>query len=300
MPKILKKIAIYGEHYKNIDRQYFELLIDALASYNVSIHIAESFVKILRKLQVEITSFSIFNNGDELDESFDLMFTLGGDGTILSALTYIKDKKIPILGINTGRLGFLAGVQKQEIKKAVDALFKGLYQISKRCLLKIITPKKTIGFPYAMNECVISRGETNSMIGIKAMIGQNYLTTYWADGLIVATPTGCTGYSLSCQGPIVMPAAKNFIINPIAPHNLNARPIVISDDNILHMEITGRVANYQFSLDNRVFKLPKNTKISIKKANFHAHLIQLNDKHFLKTLREKLLWGEDTRNYITE
>lgn len=301
-PLKIRKVAIYGEHYKNIDRQYFEILIDALQSYQVEILIAQSFVRILKKLKVAVDGFRVFDMSKELTDDFDMIFTLGGDGTILSAVTHVKQKQIPILGINTGRLGFLAGVKKQEIKAAVVDLFKGAYRISKRSLLSVVVndEKAVIPFPYAMNEVTVSRRNNNSMIGVKAYISGAYLTTYWADGLIIATPTGCTGYSLSCQGPVMLPQAKNFVITPIAPHNLNARPLVISDDNDLQLEATGRSPRYMLSLDNRAYPIGKHSEINIQKADFEVHLVELNEKHFLDTLRKKLLWGEDARNYITD
>ena len=302
MSTTIRKVGIYGEHYRNIDWQYFDILITALQSHQVEIVIAKSFVKVLKKLGVSVASFEVFDTTASIDNDFDVMFTLGGDGTILNALTYIQSQKLPILGINTGRLGFLAGVKKQEIKEAIASLFNGEYRISKRSVLQVQVDGGAvpIPFPYAMNEVTISRRNSNSMIGVKTHISDAYLTTYWADGLIVATPTGCTGYSLSCQGPVMMPQSKNFVITPIAPHNLNARPIVVSDDNRLNLEVTGRSSRYMLSLDNRGYPIKKNMQIHIQKANFEVHLIELNEKHFLDTLRKKLLWGADTRNYIAD
>ena len=228
-----------------------------------------------------------------------MMFTIGGDGTFLRAVTYIRSLDIPVLGINTGRLGFLATIQKENIKESIELLIKKEYTVQERTLLQIETSPNTGEFSdlnFALNEITIARRNTTSMIGVKTYLNNEYLTNYWADGLIVSTPTGSTGYSLSCDGPVVLPGSKNLIITPIAPHNLNARPLVISDDTTIQLEVSAREKDYLISLDSRIATVPQNTKIYIQKAPFTIKSILPKNQSFLKTLRGKLLWGEDTRN----
>ncbi|MCL4120406.1 UNVERIFIED_CONTAM: hypothetical protein GTU68_033649 [Idotea baltica] len=227
------------------------------------------------------------------------MFTLGGDGTILRAVTYIRDLDIPILGINTGRLGFLATINKKNIAESINLILNGEFSIQKRTLLSVKTSPKTTAFKelnFALNEVTIARKNTTSMIGVKTSLNNHYLTNYWADGLIIATPTGSTGYSLSCNGPVISPDSKNFVITPIAPHNLNARPMVISDETTIQLTVDSREKDFLISLDSRITTVPKNTAVSIEKASFTVQSIIPNNQSFLQTLRSKLLWGEDTRN----
>ena len=227
------------------------------------------------------------------------MFTVGGDGTILRAVTYVRDLNIPILGINTGRLGFLATVQKDEIEKAVELLINKEYSIQERSLLEVETDPRAKEFSeinFALNEVTVARRNTTSMIGIKTYLNDEYLTNYWADGLIVATPTGSTGYSLSCDGPVILPNSKSLVITPIAPHNLNARPMVISDNTAIQLEVSAREKDFLISLDSRITTATQETKIYIKKASFTIKTVSLKNQSYLKTLRGKLLWGEDIRN----
>ena len=227
------------------------------------------------------------------------MFTLGGDGTILRAVTYIRDLGIPILGINTGRLGFLATINKKAINESVELILKGEYSIQERTLLSVKTSpesKEITELDFALNEVTIARKNTTSMIGVNTSLDNEYLTNYWADGLIIATPTGSTGYSLSCNGPVISPGSKSLVITPIAPHHLNARPMVISNETSIQLTIDSREKDFLISLDSRITSVPKNTKVFIKKANFTIKSIIPKNQSFLQTLRSKLLWGEDTRN----
>jgi NAD+ kinase len=227
------------------------------------------------------------------------MFTLGGDGTILRAVTYIRDLGIPILGINTGRLGFLATINKKTIKESVELILKGAYSVQERTLLSVRTSPNTEEFSelnFALNEVTIARKNTTAMIGVTTNLNNEYLTNYWADGLIIATPTGSTGYSLSCNGPVVSPDSKSLVITPIAPHNLNARSMVISDENSIRLEVDSREKEFLISLDSRIASVAKNTEVFIEKAPFTIKSIIPNNQSFLETLRSKLLWGEDTRN----
>lgn len=231
------------------------------------------------------------------------MFTIGGDGTILRAVTYIRNLNIPILGINAGRLGFLATIHKDAIQENIDLIFKGAYTIQERTLLSVKITPEIEGFSelnFALNEVTIARKNTTSMIGIKTSINFEYLTNYWSDGLIIATPTGSTGYSLSCNGPVLSPDSKNLVITPIAPHNLNARPMVISDEKTIQLSINSREKDFLISLDSRITTVSKNTEVFIEKAPFTIKTIVPNNQSFLQTLRTKLLWGEDTRNSINQ
>jgi NAD+ kinase len=293
------KIAIYGHYFSEDAEKYIEDLLDALKSKNAEIYIEERFSKLIQSSFNISVGFKTFNNHNNLDNSFDCMFTLGGDGTVLRSIMYLRDSNIPVIGVNIGRLGFLATVNKEEISEAIESLYNKNYSVKERSLLTVKTEPKidTVDeFNYALNEITISRKNTTSMITIETYVDDEYLTSYWADGLITSTPTGSTGYSLSCGGPVISPQAKNFVLTPIAPHNLNARPLVIPDDTKLRMKVHGRENTFFISLDSRIATIDSKTEIFIEKAPFTIKMIELNNQTFIKTLRKKLLWGEDTRN----
>ena len=297
----MKKIAIFGQAYKNTDRQYFEILIENLNKYTIEIVIEKGFVSILRELGVDNLNYPTFSKHEDLDTTFDLLFTLGGDGTILNAATLVKGLNIPILGINTGRLGFLATVQKKEIENTIKSLIANEYTVQERAVLEIKTNDPSIdfnGINFGLNEVTIARKNSTSMIGVEAYLNDEYLTTYWSDGLVIATPTGSTGYSLSCHGPIIMPESNNFVLTPIAPHNLSARPLVIPDSTEIKLKIIGREKEFFLTLDSRVSIVPFEIELTLTKSPFQIKIIQLNQQTFIKTLRSKLLWGEDKRNYM--
>jgi NAD+ kinase len=297
----MKKVGIFGQSYKKIDRPYFETLIQKLNAYNIEIVIDFDFLQILTDLGVEKLKYTTFSGHHDLDSSFDLLFTFGGDGTLLSAVTLVRELNIPILGINTGRLGFLATVRKKEIENAIESLMAKEYTIQERALLSIETKgnnSQPMALNYALNEVTIARKNSTSMIGVEAYLNEEHLTTYWADGLVVATPTGSTGYSLSCHGPIIIPESHNFVITPIAPHNLSARPLVIPDKTKIRLKVIGREKEFLLSLDSRVSSVAFETEITLTKASFCIKIIQLNQQTFIQTLRSKLLWGEDKRNYM--
>ena len=243
-------------------------------------------------------SINKINSYDQLDETFNLLISLGGDGTILRAVSLVKDLNIPIVGINTGRLGFLATLKQEMLNSELNKILFGEYDIKERSLLEVSANNKTnfSDFNYALNEVSVGRKNTTSMIEIKTVLDSEYLNTYWADGLIISTPTGSTGYSLSCGGPIMSPSSQTFSITPIAPHNLNARPLIISDETIIELSVKGREESHLLSLDSKIISLENNTVIKIKKASFKIKLASLQNNSFYKTLRNKLLWGEDKRN----
>lgn len=293
------KIGIYGQFYHENFELYFKHVLDALQKKNVEIHIEEAFLKSIidhKEIGMNLSKTTSFK---ELDASYDLFISIGGDGTILKSVTFVGDLGIPIVGINTGRLGFLATIQKEKITESINQILDRKYTISERSLLSISTepPNSEITtLNFALNEIAVNRKNTTSMIKVDTMVNDKYLTSYWSDGLIVATPTGSTGYSLSCGGPLIDPSTNSIVLTPIAPHNLNARPIVIPDSSIVTLKVSGREKTYLVSMDSRVATLENETTIIIRKAPFTIKLVQLVSDSFIKTLRKKLLWGEDKRN----
>ncbi|RBP34337.1 NAD+ kinase [Oceanihabitans sediminis] len=290
------KIAIYSQYYTKKTSEAFAILLDVLLREKISVCIEKEFLKQLDEKvrnNTEIQSFT------ELDKSFNLLISIGGDGTILRTITYVKDLNIPIVGINTGRLGFLATIQTDEIEEAFISILNKQYKISERSLLSVETSpenKDILEANYALNEIAVSRKNTTSMITVDTLLDNEYLTSYWSDGLIVSTPTGSTGYSLSCGGPVITPSTNSFVLTPIAPHNLSARPLVIPDSTEIELKVNGRENQHLVSLDSRIATLDNNTVIKIKKAPFTIKMLELLDESFLDTLRKKLLWGEDKRN----
>ena len=240
-----------------------------------------------------------FGEFDELDENVDFLISIGGDGSMLKAVTVVKDSNIPILGINTGRLGFLTSLGKESIELGLNHLLKSEFKISKRCLLEVYSnklEKNFFGFNYALNEVSVSRKNTASLISISAELNGIPLATYWADGLIIATPTGSTGYSLSSGGPVMTPESSSLVLTPIAAHNINIRPLIVNDNTIIKLCVTGRGYKHLISLDSRILTVPLKTDIFIKKADFSISKIEINKNFFINTLREKLFWGLDKRN----
>ena len=295
----MKKVAIYGQAYTITAEKEIKILVSALEKNKIVVFFEKEFYSLLVKNNSLTKKYPTYTHFNDLSNSFDIMFTIGGDGTFLRAVTYIRHLDIPVLGINTGRLGFLATVQKNQIDEAIDLLLKKSYTTQARSLLQIETSPQAEEFKeldFALNEITIARRNTTSMIGVKTYLNKEYLTNYWADGLIISTPTGSTGYSLSCNGPVILPDSKSFVITPIAPHNLNARPMVIPDDTLIDLEVSAREKDYLISLDSRITTVSEGTKIKIQKASFSIKSILLNNQSHLKTLRGKLLWGEDTRN----
>lgn len=295
----MKKIGIYGQFYHENSEIYVQHILDVLQKKDVEVVIEETFLQIINQHKDITKNFSALATFKELDHSYDLFFSIGGDGTLLKAVTYVKDLDIPIVGINTGRLGFLATIQKEKIAESLTLILEGKFTLSERSLLTVKTnPENSDILPlnFALNEVAVNRKNTTSMIRVETLIDNNYLTSYWSDGLIISTPTGSTGYSLSCGGPVIDPNTNSFVITPIAPHNLNARPFVLPDSSKITLNISGRENSYLVSMDSRVVTITNETTIFIEKAPFKIKLLQLSEDSFIKTLREKLLWGEDKRN----
>jgi len=242
-------------------------------------------------------NFETFTNKEELKEKkVDLFFTFGGDGTIVNSLLFIQDTEIPVIGVNTGRLGFLASFTKEEIFVELDEILRGEYSLSRRSVIEILSPKKGFFFPYALNDVTISRKETTSMITVDSYINGEFLNVFWGDGVIISTPTGSTAYSMSCGGPIISPNNENFVITPIAPHNLNVRPLIVNDKVEIRLKVESRVPQYSLSLDSRLVHIDTNVEIVIRKAQFSFLLVQPSNISFYETIRQKLLWGKDKRN----
>jgi NAD+ kinase len=293
------KIAIFGQYYQNDTRPIIKDIFVYLNHNHVELVIEEAFLKILYTEEILKKEYKTFSSYRDLDASFDLLISIGGDGTILRAITYVRNSGIPILGINAGRLGFLAKVQKENIELFLQSILHKNYTFSKRTLLSLdSSPKNTEikDLNFALNEISVSRKDTTSMITVETYLNGEYLTSYWADGLIISTPTGSTGYSLSCGGPVLTPDVKSLVITPIAPHNLNARPLVIPDKTEIILKVSGREPQFLVSLDSRIATMNNETVLTIKKTQFKINMVEIQDETFLKTLRNKLLWGVDKRN----
>ncbi len=292
------KVAIYGQVYQDNVLGYVQQLLDELQKVRAEVVFEEQFYHLLAG-QGSLGHFGTFTQDKGLDASFDLFVSFGGDGTILRAITYIRDLGIPIVGVNTGRLGFLSTFKKEEVQHVVTEFLGGAYRLVERSLVAVYSDMEIPEFGamnFALNEVSISRKDTTSMITIETYLNDEYLTSYWADGLIIATPTGSTGYSLSCGGPVITPTAQSLVITPIAPHNLNARPLVISDDTVIRIKVSGREENHLLSLDSRLATIENGRELLVKKADFKIKFVEYASDSFLKTIRNKLLWGEDRRN----
>ncbi len=290
--RAMKKIALHGLAVESNGEKYLTQIIDRLSKEGVEIWFTSLFQSRNTKLLGKQKNIAESISGD-----FDSVFSLGGDGTFLETLLWVGDSEVPILGINMGRLGFLASIAKEYIKESLYLLFKGNYEVERRSLLSLESNIKLFdGKTYALNECAILRKDSSAMIMVKCYINGEYLNTYWADGLMVATPTGSTGYSLSCGGPLMMPDSKDFIITPVSPHNLNVRPLIVSDDSELKFEIETRNRSFLISLDSRSETIESDVDIIVKKAPFNANLIRIEGNTFPDTIRNKLGWGFDKRN----
>lgn len=293
------KVAVFGRFYNETTAIAVERLFDYLLEKDVEAYIETEYFNIIKKEVPNFDDYKSFKTFDTLDKSFDFLVSIGGDGTILRAIIFVKDMGIPIIGINTGRLGFLATIQVSEIENAIQDIIDGNYKISERSLLSVETSpenEEVKSLNFALNEIAVSRKNTTSMITVETHLNDEYLTSYWSDGLIVSTPTGSTGYSLSCGGPVITPDTNSFVLAPIAPHNLSARPLIIPDSTEIQLIVEGREENHLISLDSRIATLENGTIITIRKADFKIKMISLLNESFLDTLRKKLLWGEDKRN----
>ena len=290
------KIALFGNEFPSNYIKYINHLITKLESENVELIIHHKFHDFLQD-SIDFSEETKTFERITADEDIDFLFSIGGDGTLLKSVTYVRESNIPILGINTGRLGFISSISTDQIDVAVDNVLKGEYKIRSRTVLQLETGNNLFGTTnFALNEVAIVKKDTSSMIRIDAFIDDEFLNSYWADGLLISTPTGSTGYSLSCGGPIILPGTENIIIAPIAPHNLNVRPIIINEKSSIRLKVEDRDQLALVSLDSRSRAFDSSLELIIKKADFKINLIEPKDSSFISTIRNKLMWGSDKRN----
>ena len=291
------KIALFGTDFSENFNKYIQHLINKLESEKIQICVEELFLDFINNKLRFKNEILTFKNHEELKHKADILFSIGGDGTLLKAVSYVRESNIPVMGINTGRLGFISSIAPDQIDEAVNDLLKKNYKIDKRTLLNLTTSNNLFkNKNFALNEVAIVKKDTSSMIKVDAYLDDDFLNTYWADGLIISTPTGSTGYSLSCGGPIIMPGTNNIIITPIAQHNLNVRPIVINDNSIIKLKVEDRDQLALVSLDSCSRAFDSSIELTIKKANFKINLIEPQGNSFTSTIRHKLMWGIDKRN----
>ena len=290
-------VALYSRGFVKEDLEDIRFLLEELNRQEITPVIFEPLYRELRPHVQFYPETEVFSQAEDLNQRIEFLVSLGGDGTLLDTVSFIRDKNIPVMGVNFGRLGFLASIGRNEIHEVVDSLISRNYVVDKRTLIHLDTSIPLFGnVPYALNEFTIHKKDTSAMVKIHTYLNGEFLNTYWADGLIVATPTGSTGYSLSCGGPIVFPEAASFVITPVAPHNLNVRPIIVPDNNIISFEVEGRSDQFLCTLDSRMEVIDNRVQLAVKKEDFSISLLRLNEGNFLHTLRNKLLWGIDTRN----
>jgi NAD+ kinase len=290
-------VALYNRTFDAQDMPMLLSIIRMLQDHKLQIDIYKEFYD---NLQPHISFDNpprFFTGKKDLPPNTDMVFSLGGDGTLLDSVCFVGNSNIPIIGINLGRLGFLAAIPEEEVEGAIMALVRGSYTIEKRTLIHLDSSVPLFGdAPFALNEFTIHRKDSSSMIKIHTYLNGEFLNTYWADGLIVGTPTGSTGYSLSCGGPVVFPQTSSFVITPVAPHNLNTRSIVVPDDNVISFEVEGRTEQFLCTMDARTEIITSSVQIAVRRENFTISLVRPDEHNFLKTIRQKLYWGIDRRN----
>jgi NAD+ kinase len=290
------KVGVHGKDFNRQSAPFIERILEILQAYRTEIRISSKFARNLKTSSFKRFKFRTYDPGDNLKD-LDLFLSVGGDGTLLESVTHIGKTEVPILGINTGRLGFLATISREETEETLDLIFKKEFRLDKRAVLKFESNEDLFhGLNFALNDFTIVKKDTSSMITVHTYIDGELLNSYWSDGIIVATPTGSTGYSLSCGGPLVFPRSGNFVITPVSPHNLTVRPIVVSDQCEITFQVEGRSKKYLVSLDSRIATVDETVKLKISKADFKVNLIEVKGHHYFKTLRQKLNWGLDVRN----
>lgn len=290
------KIAIHGKSTGPEAQGCITDVLKNLQSDGVQLAISDEYQRDLAQKDFNTLGLRCFKRGDDLSD-FDFILSLGGDGTILDTITFTHKAEVPIVGINLGRLGFLATTPRDQIDQALNKLIAGTFDIESRSLIHVDSNLDLFEpFNFGLNELTIVKKETSSMIVVHTYVDGDYLNSYWADGLIVSTPTGSTGYSLSCGGPLVHPSMKNFIITPVCPHNLNVRPIILSDQSKITFEIEGRSRQFMVSLDSRSQSVDDSVEITVKREEFEAKLVKFPETRYFDTLRQKLNWGLDARN----
>ena len=295
-------VTVHGLSFEKEFAPFLEKLITVLHTYQTKIFLSPAFHKAFFNAGANASNFEIITSREQLS-SMDFVISVGGDGTLLDTVSYVGAYEIPMIGINTGRMGFLATIAKEDIERAIEVLFAQQFSIEDRSLISLDTDlhldldmRLFHGTAFGLNEFTVHKRDTSSMITVHTYIDEEYLNSYWADGLIVSTPTGSTGYSLSCGGPLISPSAKNFVITPVSPHNLNVRPMIVPDDSVISFKIEGRSEKFLISLDSRSTAVDANVHLTVRKEKFVAKLVKFYDYSFFDTLRQKLNWGYDMRN----
>jgi NAD+ kinase len=290
-------IAIFGKSFSPENEAPVRNLIEKLDKCSAGLVVYEPYYSRIRHLLQSKNEIKVFANHDDIRQKVDFLFSIGGDGTLLDTITLVRDSGIPIMGINLGRMGFLSSISKDRIDHAIEQLVNKKFRLDHRTLLRLNSSNDIFdGLNYALNEFTVYKKEPLPMLKIQTFVNDDYLNAYWADGLIIATPTGSTAYSLSAGGPIVMPQSNNFVITPIATHNLTVRPIVIPDNNTIRVKVVGRIKDFFVSLDSRTKQIDSSVELTVQKEDFKISLVQLEDESYFKTIREKLMWGLDIRN----
>ena len=291
------RIAVHGKEFNRQSAPLILRILDILQEAEVELYVSSKFSQYLKGTAFKHLKYTVYEPGHPILEKFKIIISIGGDGTLLETITHIGKLEIPVLGINTGRLGFLATISKEETEQALSKVLAGEFVLDKRSMLKLDTTTDLFQpMTFALNDFTVVKKDTSSMITIHTFIDGEFLNSYWADGIIVATPTGSTGYSLSCGGPLIFPRSGNFVITPVSPHNLTVRPIIVSDSSEITFEIEGRSKRFLVSLDSRISSVDSTVKLKVSKADFRVNLIQLEGQHYFRTLRQKLNWGLDIRN----
>ncbi|HYG01242.1 MAG TPA: NAD kinase [Chryseosolibacter sp.] len=291
------KIAIHGKEFKKETAPVVLQIFEILHAANCQLYVSKKFEAWLKHPGFRNYRWNTYVPDASVLDGMNFMISLGGDGTLLESVTHIGEKEIPVLGINTGRLGFLATISKDDVQQALHKVLAGAYSLDQRAVLKMESDQPIFGkMNFALNDFSVVKKDSSSMITIHTFIDGELLNTYWADGIIIATPTGSTGYSLSCGGPLIFPRSRNFVITPVSPHNLTVRPIVVSDNSEISFQVEGRSRKFLVSLDSRIATVDHTVKLCVRKGDFSVQLIQLEGQHYFKTLRQKLNWGLDIRN----
>ena len=290
------KIGVNGKEFTRQSAPFIQRIFEILAQHQAELYVSAKFAGFLRQSAFKNFKWETYQPDDSL-ASLDLLISIGGDGTLLDSVSHIGKTQIPVLGINTGRLGFLATISRDETENALEQVLTKSFTLDKRAVLRLDTDQKIFGnLNFALNDFTVVKKDTSAMITIHTFIDGEFLNSYWADGIIVSTPTGSTGYSLSCGGPLIFPRSGNFVLTPVSPHNLTVRPIIVSDTSEISFQVDGRSKKFLVTMDSRIATVDNTVKLTIRKADFIVNLIQLEGHHYFKTLRQKLNWGLDIRN----
>lgn len=290
------KIGVHGKEFTRESAPFIQRIFEILTQHDASLYVSSRFAGFLKQSAFKNFKWATYQPSEPLP-AMELLISIGGDGTLLESVTHIGKTEIPVLGINTGRLGFLATISREETEHALEHVLTRSFTLDKRALLRLETEPRIFGnLNFALNDFTVVKKDTSAMITIHTFIDGEFLNSYWADGIIVSTPTGSTGYSLSCGGPLIFPRSGNFVLTPVSPHNLAVRPIIVSDTSEISFQVDGRSKKFLVTLDSRIATVDNTVKLTIKKADFIVNLVQLEGHHYFKTLRQKLNWGLDVRN----